>query len=101
MSCLYILHDFSHVRHPAYFGFFLWSLGTQIVLGNPICLAAFYKILYQFFTDRILYSPQRALDSGYIDWGVFRYEERTLVQFFSPDYVQYRAKTWSGFFGIE
>merc|ERR1719323_1565782 len=24
-------------RHPSYAGWFLWSISTQLVLGNPIC----------------------------------------------------------------
>lgn len=67
------------VRHPSYLGFMLWALGTQLILGNPICLAAFAKVLLGFFEDRI------------------QYEEETLVKFFQAEYTQYKAQTFSGF----
>lgn len=70
------------MRHPSYTGFFLWSLGTQLVLGNPVCLAGFYHILNNFFQERI------------------RYEEETLSRFFAAEYTRYKASTWSGFFNI-
>ena len=44
---------YSYLRHPSYFGFFWWGLGTQLVLGNPICLVAYTLVLWQFFSRRI------------------------------------------------
>lgn len=41
------------VRHPSYFGFFWWGLGTQIMLGNPVCFLAYMVILWRFFSGRI------------------------------------------------
>ena len=40
-------------RHPSYFGFFWWGLGTQLVLGNPICFPAYAVVLWNFFASRI------------------------------------------------
>jgi len=62
-------------RHPAYFGFFWWGLGTQLVLGNPICFVGYAVVLWKFFAHRI------------------RREEKHLVSFFEQDYVEYRKKT--------
>jgi len=62
-------------RHPGYFGWFWWAVGSQILLGNPICIAAYFYASYQFFADRI---PE---------------EERLLVEFFGDRYVQYRKST--------
>ena len=44
---------YSVLRHPSYFGFFWWGLGSQIVLGNPICFAAYSVVLWKFFSVRI------------------------------------------------
>lgn len=44
---------YSLLRHPSYFGFFSWGLGTQIVSGNSICLAGYALVLWRFFKDRI------------------------------------------------
>jgi protein-S-isoprenylcysteine O-methyltransferase len=63
------------LRHPSYFGFFWWGIGTQILLGNHVCFLAYTLILWKFFAARI--------DK----------EERFLVKFFGQDYVGYRDCT--------
>jgi len=73
---------YKYMRHPAYTGFFFWTLGVQMVLGNPICFGVFFKALSSFFEERI------------------KYEEETLVKFFGPEYSKYKSMTWSGFFTI-
>ncbi|KAK5444321.1 farnesyl cysteine-carboxyl methyltransferase [Exophiala xenobiotica] len=65
---------YSFSRHPSYFGFFWWGLGTQILLGNPICFVAYAAALWNFFNHRIMH------------------EERHLVSFFGQDYVAYRKR---------
>lgn len=65
-------------RHPSYFGFFSWAIGTQLILLNPLCLVGFTVILYRYFQDRI------------------QFEEEHLVEFFGQDYVCYRQRVWSG-----
>jgi protein-S-isoprenylcysteine O-methyltransferase len=44
---------YAWLRHPSYFGFFWWGLGTQVVLGNRLCLAAYTLVLWRFFNSRI------------------------------------------------
>ncbi|KAL2005389.1 hypothetical protein VTN00DRAFT_2600 [Thermoascus crustaceus] len=73
---------YSVLRHPSYFGFFWWGLGTQLVLGNVICFLGYTFVLWMFFSRRI----QR--------------EERFLILFFGDEYVDYRRKTWVGIPGI-
>ena len=63
------------LRHPSYFGFFWWGLGTQLVLGNQVCFLAYAIILWKFFATRIVK------------------EEQFLVKFFGQDYVTYRELT--------
>ncbi|KAL2832875.1 Isoprenylcysteine carboxyl methyltransferase family-domain-containing protein [Aspergillus cavernicola] len=70
------------LRHPSYFGFFWWGLGTQLVLGNVGCLAGYAVVLWNFFNTRI------------------RREERFLIAFFGDDYVAYKKRTWVGIPGI-
>ncbi|KAL8952872.1 MAG: hypothetical protein Q9222_001230 [Ikaeria aurantiellina] len=41
------------LRHPSYFGFFWWGLGTQVVMGNVWCLLGYAIVLWRFFTHRI------------------------------------------------
>ncbi|KAG5921912.1 hypothetical protein E4U42_005671, partial [Claviceps africana] len=61
------------VRHPSYFGFFYWGLGTQLVLGNTLCFLAYAFVLWRFFRSRV------------------RVEEERLVDFFGDEYRRYRA----------
>jgi protein-S-isoprenylcysteine O-methyltransferase len=44
---------YAYLRHPSYFGFFWWGLGTQVVLGNSISLVAYALVLWYFFKTRI------------------------------------------------
>ncbi|MCJ1276550.1 hypothetical protein MMC21_004356 [Puttea exsequens] len=44
---------YGYLRHPSYFGFFWWGLGTQVVLGNAICLLGYAFVLWKFFSRRI------------------------------------------------
>lgn len=34
---------------------FCWSIGTQVVLGNPLCTLAFTAVVWHFFKERIEY----------------------------------------------
>ncbi|KAJ6095405.1 hypothetical protein N7486_006151 [Penicillium sp. IBT 16267x] len=63
------------LRHPSYFGFFWWGLGTQLVLGNVVCFFAYSLVLWKFFSTRI------------------KREETFLIQFFGAEYVHYRQST--------
>ncbi|CRG90504.1 protein-S-isoprenylcysteine O-methyltransferase [Talaromyces islandicus] len=66
---------YSLLRHPSYFGFFWWGLGTQLVLQNVVCFVGFTVVLWRFFQSRI------------------EREEKHLVTFFQNHYVEYRKKT--------
>lgn len=66
------------VRHPGYCGFLIWSVGTQIMLCNPISTVAFAVVVWKFFADRI------------------PYEEYFLRQFFGLQYVEYARHLPSG-----
>lgn len=63
------------VRHPSYFGWSLWSVGTQFILKNPVSIVGFTFACIQFFSDRI---PD---------------EEEYLLDFFGDDYFIYALKT--------
>lgn len=44
---------YAYSRHPSYFAFFWWAIGTQLLVGNKVCLVAFVGVLWNFFNDRI------------------------------------------------
>jgi len=68
-------------RHPGYFGWFWWAIGTQIVVGNPVCFVGYAAASWKFFESRI------------------RIEEQFLLSFFGQQYVNYRinTRTWIPF----
>jgi len=86
---------YSLVRHPSYFGFFWWSVGTQIFLANPLSTVVFVAVLWRFFSYRIQYSPMPSLQSFRVSGSVLirvRREEGLLVDFFGDEYVDYRKR---------
>ncbi|KFD67252.1 hypothetical protein M514_05087, partial [Trichuris suis] len=69
---------YSICRHPSYTGWLLWSVGTQVLLCNPICTVLYAVISWKFLAERI------------------RTEELLLVLFFGTKYTKYRAVVPSG-----
>nr|CAG4641163.1 EOG090X0CFU [Eulimnadia texana] len=65
-------------RHPSYVGWFYWSVGTQLVLCNPLCFFAYFYASWKFFAERIFQ------------------EEITLIHFFGKEYVEYQKKVPTG-----
>ena len=62
---------FSYVRHPSYVGWFLWSLGTQVVLLNPICFCIYVSVVWVNF-NKSIYDEEESLlkvfDNAYSDY---------------------------------
>lgn len=74
-SHVFVTHGLYRVfRHPGYFGYFLFALGTQVMLQNPLSSIVFSVVLWRFFHSRIMV------------------EERHLLRFFR-DYMEYRDRT--------
>lgn len=69
---------YSKLRHPSYFGWFYWSVGTQIMLCNPICMLFYTWSSWSFFAARI------------------PYEEGLLVDFYGAEYTDYSRSTIIG-----
>ncbi|USP77601.1 uncharacterized protein yc1106_04875 [Curvularia clavata] len=71
-----VTHGLYHYfRHPSYFGFFWWGIGTQLMLGNVVCFLGYTSVLWIFFKKRIFH------------------EEKHLLEFFGEDYRAYKART--------
>ncbi|KAJ2375702.1 farnesyl cysteine-carboxyl methyltransferase [Coemansia sp. RSA 2607] len=66
---------YSYERHPSYVGFFLWAVGLQVMLRNPISCFLFVAALSYFFIRRV------------------NYEERTLKILFGQEYDHYMRRT--------
>eukprot|EP00871_Galdieria_phlegrea_P004940 jgi/Galph1/5447/GphlegSOOS_G4095.1 len=69
---------YRYIRHPAYSGWFIWAIGTQITLNNPMATVVFAYITYKFFQQRIAF------------------EENILIQIYGQPYINYRKQVWSG-----
>lgn len=69
---------YSIFRHPSYVGWFYWSLGTQILLQNPISFIGYAIVSWRFFKQRI------------------QFEEITLINFFGPKYLIYKKEVPTG-----
>lgn len=69
---------YKYFRHPSYVGWFWWSIGTQIILINPICAVAYAIASWCFFKRRI------------------EFEEITLIRFFGKDYLDYKERVATG-----
>ncbi|XP_032663601.1 protein-S-isoprenylcysteine O-methyltransferase [Odontomachus brunneus] len=69
---------YSLCRHPSYVGWFYWSVGTQLILQNPLCFIAYAWMSWNFFHDRVVM------------------EEITLFHFFGEDYAEYQKKVGTG-----
>lgn len=46
---------YRYVRHPSYLGWFWWSIGTQLLLCNPVCTVCYTIASWDFFRHRIPY----------------------------------------------
>ncbi|XP_035698031.1 protein-S-isoprenylcysteine O-methyltransferase-like isoform X1 [Branchiostoma floridae] len=65
-------------RHPAYVGWFYWSLGTQVLLCNPVCVVGYTWASWHFFRERV------------------EDEEVTLLNFFGEQYLDYMQRVGTG-----
>ncbi|KAJ8378412.1 hypothetical protein AAFF_G00243000 [Aldrovandia affinis] len=75
---------YSYFRHPSYVGWFYWSIGTQVVLCNPVCVLGYTLASWRFFfRERI------------------EEEELSLILFFGEEYMQYKRKVATGLPFIE
>ncbi|XP_070064436.1 protein-S-isoprenylcysteine O-methyltransferase-like [Drosophila virilis] len=69
---------YAYSRHPSYVGWFYWSIGTQVILMNPLCICIYALVSWLFFHDRI-----------YV-------EEYSLLYFFQSDYARYQKRVPTG-----
>ena len=65
---------YSFSRHPSYFGWFLWSIGTHLLLSNFVSFGLYFYASIRFFKGRI------------------EYEEEHLKDFFGGKYEDYIKK---------
>ncbi|KAJ1894578.1 farnesyl cysteine-carboxyl methyltransferase [Kickxella alabastrina] len=66
---------YKYERHPSYVGFFMWAVGLQLMLKNPLSTVLFAGALSYFFCKRVAY------------------EERTLRFLFGEKYTLYMEQT--------
>ncbi|XP_023723944.1 protein-S-isoprenylcysteine O-methyltransferase, partial [Cryptotermes secundus] len=69
---------YNYCRHPSYVGWFYWSIGTQLILVNLVCIVAYVVASWKFFNERVFI------------------EENMLLHFFGDDYYQYQKRVSTG-----
>ena len=71
---------YAYLRHPSYFGWFWYSVSTQVMLANPVCLVVYARASWFFFKNRI------------------EFEEEVLGSrsFFGPKYADNQKRTVVG-----
>ncbi|XP_050684897.1 protein-S-isoprenylcysteine O-methyltransferase isoform X2 [Leptidea sinapis] len=69
---------YAYCRHPSYVGWFYWSIGTQIILCNPVCIIIYAVVSWSFFKERITA------------------EEMFLISFFDKQYLEYQQRVGTG-----
>lgn len=69
---------YGRFRHPSYFGFYWWAVGTQVVMGNIVSLVLYIVMLTRYYEERI------------------PHEESFLIKFFGDEYVNYRRRVGTG-----
>lgn len=62
------------LRHPGYAGWYVWTIGLQLLLNNLVCALVFAMVASRVFQERIAY------------------EEQTLVALFGQQYVDFAQK---------
>lgn len=87
---------YAWLRHPSYFGFFWWAVGTQLMVGNKVCLLGYIFVLWHFFSHRI---RGKSIFKRRTAWRWLicsTVEEKKLVEFFGADYEDFRRRTPTG-----
>lgn len=69
---------YAYVRHPSYSGYYLWTVASQVILGNNFSLILFVLVINYYFIKRL------------------EVEEAALIKFFGDDYLEYKRDVWSG-----
>jgi len=68
-------------RHPGYFGWFVWSISTQLLLCNPLSSLLFARVSWQFFHDRIPYEEYHLERFFGEQWRDFKRRVPTRIPF--------------------
>jgi protein-S-isoprenylcysteine O-methyltransferase len=71
---------YRYFRHPGYFGFYLFAVGTQLALKNPISIVLYIVILWMFFNDRIC-DEEKYLVAMFKDYRSYRDRTPTWIPF--------------------
>lgn len=83
-------------RHPAYVGWFYWSIGSQVSVLPLIII--FYEFLVHL--QIMLCNPLCAVAYTIVSWKFFNFrivdEEITLLNFFGEEYLDYQKRVGTG-----
>ena len=69
---------YQRCRHPAYFGFFWYVVGAQLMMGNTVCLVLLPTVTWQFFATRIPSELPKLAGLERITSGLIIYRRRAV-----------------------
>ncbi|KAH3766555.1 Protein-S-isoprenylcysteine O-methyltransferase [Pelomyxa schiedti] len=69
---------YRYLRHPSYTGYFWWTVGLCILMGNPISVIVFPSVMWSTYRSRV------------------KFEEETLQKMFGQEYTDYKKQTFIG-----
>ena len=85
------------VRHPGYLGWYLWAVGTQVLLQNAASCALFALVVRARMCRTKLRLCLTGAPSPTKSWRFFSqriaFEEALLLKFFGQKYVDYARHT--------
>lgn len=71
---------YAHARHPGYLGWFIWAVGTQVIMANAMSAVAFAIVTWRFFKRRIAFE-EMMLREMFPDYDVYAKRTRTWIPF--------------------
>eukprot|EP01065_Artemidia_motanka_P053217 TRINITY_DN9818_c3_g2_i1.p1 TRINITY_DN9818_c3_g2~~TRINITY_DN9818_c3_g2_i1.p1 ORF type:complete len:232 (+),score=71.63 TRINITY_DN9818_c3_g2_i1:127-822(+) len=68
-------------RHPGYLGWMIWSVGTQVLLVNPVSTPLFAYLSFKFFEQRVPYEEACLLEQYGLDYEEYMRNVPTRIPF--------------------
>ncbi|KAJ9450129.1 Protein-S-isoprenylcysteine O-methyltransferase [Diplonema papillatum] len=66
---------YAYLRHPAYFGWFWWSIFSQLTLLNPISALLYAYVAHSFFSSRIPFEEDQLASDEFFGHQYSKYKK--------------------------
>lgn len=82
-------------RHPSYTGWFVWAVGTQVLLCNPLSIVAYTYASWSFFADRIEFEEEMLFNFFKVGGSVWSQNKNRLFAVPDPPLPSFQSWTMS------